>query len=233
MKTFHKILINCVASASLMVLAALPVTHAWAASYNIDLGEGRFPTDTYGGAAGQPGLWNRVPLAGPGPIFDTSGGNPLEYFSYGFDTSVLSPPTGAPPEEEALVGDGYIASRSPVYMIDIHGLFGTYDVYLYDISDREYSTGLLTVNNMRLGEANGTGIFTGGLVLGVDYLVASSVVTDGALHIEGLSGVQPIGLAGIQIVEIAAIPLPAALPLFLTGLVGLGILGRKRRRSGG
>jgi hypothetical protein len=40
-----------------------------------------------------------------------------------------------------------------------------------------------------------------------------------------------MGSALVRSANLSAVPIPASLPLFLTGLAGLGVLGRRRKKS--
>lgn len=44
-------------------------------------------------------------------------------------------------------------------------------------------------------------------------------------------GVSDFAVAGLRIADVNFVPVPAALPLALTGLVGLGLLGRRRKTA--
>lgn len=61
------------------------------------------------------------------------------------------------------------------------------------------------------------------------YLV--SIIT-GAATLIGANGIGGIdGLAWIESLEVSDVPVPAALPLFLAGMAGLGFAGRRNRKS--
>jgi len=58
-----------------------------------------------------------------------------------------------------------------------------------------------------------------------DAAISSAKFNDGSFN--------ALALDSIELRDVSAVPLPAALPLFLTGLAGLGLIGRKRAKAVG
>ncbi|EIC23433.1 VPLPA-CTERM sorting domain-containing protein [Thiorhodovibrio frisius] len=72
-------------------------------------------------------------------------------------------------------------------------------------------------------EAAGTGYFSGTTAFnGIDRLVFS--------YLDG-NDTSGIGDAALAAVQVSAVPIPAALPLFASALAGLGFVGYRRRRN--
>lgn len=99
---------------------------------------------------------------------------------------------------------------------------GNFDLYSIDLSISFYATGPLnevTINGVPLPITSVSTTYILNLV-GVSEVKISSVAThDGYWSADNL----------VWSAATASTPVPAALPLFATGLVGLGWLGRRRR----
>ncbi len=224
-------------------LVAAP-TNSSATSLNIDfnqpIGGPGVPLSTFGGAAAQAGVWNGI-LGKDGvysSIVDLSG-NVLTGVSVDLGGSMsITPVANAPASlgaNAALLGDYFFApSFVPNWTLQIKGITdGFYDVYVYAPADLSVSTSAWFFSNSTTPQKHLNGSVDGTLDLGIDFLVARTLVTGNALIMS--SGVAPagfgIGLAGLQLTFVSVIPLPAALPLFLTGLAGLALFSRRQRQA--
>ncbi len=125
----------------------------------------------------------------------------------------------------------------PVRNFDPSGADGTFDVYSFTgdgiVSTDEWNSGVLFQSFSGLGQP-------GALTVDITSLMASAIgVGDSFLSFNFRVGSgldrwflgSPVGLGDSVIdYQMSAIPLPASLPLFLSGLVGLGVIGRRKKK---
>jgi hypothetical protein len=126
-----------------LAAAALLATPAAAQSFNLDFGVGMgTPAASYGGAAGQVGHWNEIPLtAAPQPLLDLSGAPTSVTLQLGFTPGYYSPsnqvgnlgPTG---DDAALLNDYFLLDVDGAWVAPIFsGLQpGVYAIYAYGLA---------------------------------------------------------------------------------------------------
>jgi hypothetical protein len=199
---------------------------------NIDFGtEFGGPADTFGAAAGQPGVWNTLVGSdlGPFPLVGLDGAPvaatlmmTLPLGNAG-DPDILSPITD--PDTYALMAD-YFALRTASVDVQIDGLMpGTYEVYAYGWSPD--SSDLRTVFNIHvageeLDDGNSwvlSGVWPGDFIEGITH--ATQLITLGAGESITIfaRGIPNGSFNGIQLVP-AATP---ACPADLTGDGGVDV----------
>jgi hypothetical protein len=89
----------------------------------------------------------------------------------------------------------------------------------------------VALNSGSGGNSPVTGLdLTGGSLVG-DFVIAYNCATAGATCTGGDIGETPFTNAGFVGPGPGPVPLPTALPLFTTGLVGLGLLARRRKKA--
>jgi len=203
-------------------------------SINIDFGAwGAPPSNAYGGAAGQAGTWNQVGAIGPATrnLVDINGVSGSLSLSLTGSTIVNSIAiTGYTGDERALLNDFIYTERHGPWSFSIDGLGnGAYDVYAYAPAHVNVGTGDFSINGIAQSAVTGS---TGGTVdLGVEYLVARTIVSNGTMSFVSSTSLYRSGLAGLQISNVSAIPLPPAAILFGTALLGLAGLKRRKRTA--
>jgi hypothetical protein len=226
------------ALAALFAMAMPKVSPA--ASFNIDFGNnpnGSLASSSYGAAAGQTGVWNGITSIAPTALVDLSGAATGASLSLsGLSNAQLggihnNPALNA--DDYALVGDNFTLFTPQPWSVSITGLQnGAYTLYVYEPANLFTSSGIYTVNGVVQPEL-GNPAPDSPLQLNVDYAVLSVLITTGTLDIafdsRGFWAVS--GLAGLQLVQSVATPLPASLPLFGTGLAALGWLMRRRKNA--
>lgn len=197
-----------------------------AASINIDFGLEDTSTPSSYGAAGQAGTWNFITALGTTSNIVDIGGNV----------------TGATLNLNAGTADGffgcsynspltcdYFFSKNSSWEVSISGLEnGLHDVILYAPVHSLVSTGLMTVNGVPVSEIPGG---PGGLVEGVNYSTIQTQVSNGQLLLAGTTNGSSYEYAGLSGIQISSVPIPAAVWLFDSGLIGL--VGVARRKSQG
>lgn len=121
---------------------------------------------------------------------------------------------------------------------NIDGRLGN-DVLVFSFSRK------IIFENIRFRNRDGNDDFAFGAVTGslfdriVDFedvqntvLVSAFATMDQAMgRTFGIGAIQSNDNFTIRSIEVAAVPIPAALPLFLSGLLGMGWLARRRRKS--
>ena len=194
---------------------------------NIDFGSASgSPLDTYGAASGQVGTWNTISSLGvTSGLVDLGGSSTSVSISLTGTDFGNSPGPGV---DQALLGD-MLYSSGGFWEVSLSNLDnGTYDIFYY-APFHTMNTGVMDINGVSVASLEGS-INT--LSQGVSWDLLSSVaITDGTLNLgSGVNfGTPWNGIAGIQIVEPGAVPVPAAVWLFGTALVGL--IGFNKRRK--
>ena len=129
---------------------------------------------------------------------------------------------------------GYVDQNNKIEDVFNFTLQSSYKDPLIDIA--AYGTSNLTGGTVGLySRLGGAGSLVGGQSLnisnsGYDSLQLSGVMPSGSYSLV-VSGAGTAGDLYGGTVNISAVPLPAALPMFGAGLVGLGALSRRRKNS--
>lgn len=219
-----------------VVTAFAPSDRANAVSINIDFLNIKnigVPPDSYGAAANQSGRWNQIneDATSPTALQGLGGGSTFVQIELSAGLSDGSGNSALSADDRALLADNFLAVGSP-WTVDITGLTnGAYNVYVYAPTNGLVSTSAFSINGAVQVELSGSETNTT-ITEGTDYLVASTILTDGRIRIEsGSASGSFTGLSGLQIVAAAVIPIPAALPLFVSGLFGLGAIGWRKRKA--
>lgn len=213
---------------TLSLIVALAITSAASAeSINIDFTSAfGVPSDAYGAAAGQPGVWNLLESVGPVPaaLLDINGdpsGVTLTADSSPFPFSFDNPGTSG--DDQALMDDLFdLGGVGATLSLTFSGLTdGSYDVYTYAwAADSDAFRTSVDVGG--LVQLVG-GAWPGGHAVGVTHALHSVDVVGGMITIDLMTAEGFGSLNGIQL---AMIPAPAAF-----GLLGLaGVVGSRRRR---
>jgi hypothetical protein len=210
--------------ASVVFLSGLCGTDsALALLINIDFDQSiaeRRPSDDFGAASGQTGVWNQVRLGSSSNLLDVNGNvTSVEITVSAFtDSGQAFFPTN---DAQRLLNDNFLSGINAVpsdWAVTITGLPNTAnDLFLYAPTNSLVSTGLMTVNGMSLTELLGNDL--GLLVEGESWIAAQVEVAGGTLSITGTSngGSRAFaGLAGLQLV-----PEPGTLALLCLGFVGI------------
>lgn len=203
------------------------------------------PLNTYSAAAPTAGTWNGIlakdgvygSATAAGALLDTSGAAlPGVFVDLGGSTGIL-PTVNAPGTlgaHQALLGDYFDTTFAPAppWILQITGIAnGIYDVYVYAPSAPVLTTSAWSFSG-GTPQLELAGSTDGVLNLGIDYHLVQTTVTGNTLvlnsgSVGGIAG--PSGLAGIQLLQVAAVPIPAAIWLFSSGL--LGLIGISRRKK--
>ena len=185
----------------------------------------------YGGA-GEQGFWNQARLGTTSDLID------INDTVTGVSVDVIAQTDGgsstpqSPGDIDKLLGDN-IFTNTPsggLWEVQLSGLSdGLYEIIIYAPSNTAVSTGLMTINGDLVGELPGTN--PASLIDGVSYGIYSTIVSGGLLDISGTttgSDFSHSGIAGMQLSP-SPIPLPAAVWLFGSGLLGLVAAARRRK----
>jgi hypothetical protein len=116
-------------------------------------------------------------------------------------------------------------------VLQINGITnGTYDLYVYAPSG-SLTTSTWSISN-GVPQQDLAGSTDNILNLGVDYMRVQTTVTNNSLILNSgsVGGVAaPSGLAGIQLLQISSVPIPGAVWLFVSGILGLIGIARNRK----
>lgn len=200
-----------------------------AGSFNIDIGIGPSPSNTYGAAAGQPGFWNVAVGGGaPVPLTDIAGGATgvtLMYGDMGWDGSFDH--AGTSGHDEQLLDDFITWPPSGPMSYTIAGLpAGDYQFYSYSFAPNGANSSVDIAGSPEGFQLLG-GSWSGSHQLGVTYALHTlTLVQPGNVTVTvGVWNAAWGGFNGLQIVQV---PEPASLLLLALG----GLLWRKRNRHG-
>lgn len=209
-------------------------------SYNIDLDSGvgsaesgnGAPSNSFGAAADQPGLWNRVNCVSDGPsnLFDLSGTNRGVFMTVDDAGSGGGSGWAGNSGDYALLLNDYATIRSPM-TYRVTGLeTGSYKIFTYAVNASGHSVGV----NVSVDESSDPLQVVTGPMPGdrFEYLVTHSIhyVSDlrGDLIIR-LSGPWPRSqVNGFQIV---AVPEPATMSIVFAGTMWLACRRRTSRSA--
>jgi hypothetical protein len=234
---------------ALIISTYFLTTSAAATSIYIDfdqpIGGPGVPLNTYSAAAPMAGTWNGVlakdgvygSATVAGALFDISGtALPGVFVDLGGSTGI-QPTVNAPSTlgtHQALLGDYFDTSLAPAppWVLQINGITnGTYDIYVYAPSDPNLTTSAWSFPT-GAPQTDIAGSTDSVLNLGIDYLLVQTTVTNNSLVLSSgsVGGIAaPSGLAGIQLLQVSAVPVPGAIWLFGSGLLGMvGMAIRKK-----
>jgi len=199
---------------------------SFATALNIDFGsEYTGLPSSYGAASNQIGHWN-----------DISGDSVLTRSllnSAGIATGVdltLSNTSGggilgATNNDKSLLYDNFWTPNSSPWSVSLSGIEpGMYDIYYYAPAHSSISTGVFSINGTDVLSLTGSLSLTQGISW--DMLSSVSIDNLGLLFIQSESNANLLGLSGLQIVPV---PVPAAVLLFSSGL--LGLIGMRKNIS--
>ena len=252
MGAFRNLIMRCAAIAASVYLVGIGSVAATSIYIDFDRstlqGGPNVPLSTYSAAAPTAGTWNGIlgkdgvygSNTAVGALLDITGAAlPGVKVDLGGSTSI-NPTVNAPASlgpHQALLGDYFDTSlpAPPAWLLQITGITnGVYDVNVYAPGDPSLPSSAFSVGNGP-AQQNLLGSLDAILNPNLDFLFVQTTVTNNVLTVAsgatvgGLAG--PSGLSGIQLLQIAPIPIPAALPLFLTGMAGLGLMARGRQKK--
>ncbi|MBW7905825.1 MAG: PEP-CTERM sorting domain-containing protein [Phycisphaerae bacterium] len=199
---------------------------AQAQSFNIDLGGGATPSNSYGGAASQPGYWNFV--GGSPQMLADIGGNltgvelltPFATWPATFDHP------GTSGDDEALLDDFMTWTPSGSMPFVVQGLpIGTYQFYSYSFAPDSANSWVDIIGAPEGFQLLGGGTWPGSHQLGLTYALHTVTLTqptDVVINVGVWNGAWG-GFNGFQIVQV---PEPATLGLLAMG--GLAMIRRRR-----
>ena len=159
-----------------------------AVSINIDFLSIRnigVPPDTYGAAANQSGRWNQIneDATSPTALQDLGGGSTFVQIELSGGLSDGSGTSALSADDRALLADNFLAAGSS-WTVAITGLTnGAYNVYVYAPTNGLVSTSAFSINGAVQVELSGSETNTT-ITEGTDYLVASTILTDGMIRTE-------------------------------------------------
>jgi hypothetical protein len=200
----------------------------------IDFGGHWSVPSSYGAAYGTAGSWNTITAASTLNLTNHAGlatAVDLQISSSG--TLNLDGWTTAVTQDglKQLVGDNFYVNPSASWTVSLSSLSsGTYDVYVYAPANLNIEgTRNFTVNGTAVSSIRGS--TNNSLIEGVNYAKVQNItVSSGILTLNSpADGSNSGGLAGIQVVQISAIPEPSTYAMIGAG--ALGLLAMRRRRA--
>jgi hypothetical protein len=224
-----------------LATALLAVAHprvSEATSLNIDFGTTLgTPANTYGAAAGQVGYWNGISSTGTINLRGLDGsllpGVDLTLNSVSLASNVGGPQYTYTGGDKQLIQDSFYVINGS-WSLGLSGLDnGAYDLYVYGPRNELVSTSSFSVNGVQ--QSNLVTPIGGNPPLqeGVDYEIVKLLVSDHNISIaSGPDAGEFSGLAGLQLVQVAATPIPGTLLLFGSGLGLLGFVGWRKKNGG-
>jgi hypothetical protein len=219
--------------ASVAFAVTLFQTHnAFALLINIDFDQSiaaRRPSDGFGAASGQAGVWNQIRRGSTSNLLDINGNVTTADISVSALSSAGQAffPTN---DAQRLLNDNFFSSVSSVpsdWFVTITEIQNqVYDLYLYAPTNSLVSTGLMTAMGTSLPELLGNDL--GLLVKGESWIRTQVDVIDGTLSISGTPDGASRGFAGLAGLQLMPVPEPET--SILIGL-GLATLVYWRRRT--
>ena len=212
------------------------LNYAEAQNINIDLGDyWGTPSNTFGAASGQTGVWNTLGLGAASNLQDITGTS----------TAVGATVTagGGTGNMDICTEDVRLLISDNIYTLDgswsvvLTGLTnGDYTVYLYGPRNTTVPTGNMLVNGVPVSSITGDSCtFTNGTT----HTILPVSITTGTLDISGSNPPAYAGLAGIQLIQRG--PNSTAVPtitqwgmiifMILAGLGAVYYIGRQRRSN--
>lgn len=227
-----------------LALMGLSVSSAHAISLNIDFGDKGAATSDYAAAADQKGYWNNINSSGTALDLLDLGGVRTKVDLLLSGSRILNGFSGGSVETDIdkLLRDYFFTGDdTDDWSLTISGLDeGKYDIYYYAPNSGVVATGAFSINGSRVASLPGVNTKPPTLEQGVswDVLAGVSIGSAGLLMEFMTPAVTPstfFGLAGLQIVQVSAgippIPIPAAVWLFGTALIGMVGFGRRRKAA--
>ena len=213
-----------------LALLGLSVSSVNASSFNIDFGDDYLGLpSSYGAASGQTGTWNDITSLGTTSNLTDVGGAPTTT-DIDINAGTISGHWNAPTNnDETLLNDNFFSS-SATWSLSINDLAqGAYDIYYYAPAHTSVPTGAFTINGTARQSLNGSTTMSQGVSWDVLFGVAIDATETLTITRVGTSG--NAGLSGLQIVSASAVPVPAAIWLFGTALIGLVGFGKRRKAA--
>lgn len=172
---------------------------AEAQNVNIDFGSAAgAPSNAFGAASGQVGVWNTLGLGTTSSLLDITGvaTTASATVNAAVDTGFAGITCGG--DIGTLVDDNFYTSGA-AWSVDIGGLTnGTYSVYLYGPSHTGVETGNMIVNGIPVSSISGDGC---SFVAGTNYTTVQVPVTNGTLSVAGTNVASYAGLSGLQLIQ--------------------------------
>jgi hypothetical protein len=208
--------------------------YAAAQNLNIDLGA-HFgtPSNTFGAASAQAGMWNTLGLGATSNLDDFTGTTTTvgAVVTADFDEGWADNCTG---DVHALLDDNIYSVEGNTWSVVLSGLTnGTYTVYLYGPTNALVPTGNMLVNGVSAPSITGDGC---SFVDGTTYTTVQVSVTNGTMTISGSNPQSFAGLAGLQLIQQQQETVPSMTEWGMIIFCALGGVGsvyylRRQRRS--
>lgn len=227
----HRKWLEAVALSAVFLAPAVP---AFAAPLYIDFGSySGAPSSLFGAAAVAAGVWNHIPgLGTTADLIDVSNN------ASGVSVTVAAEFTNGTGgfgtgDAVRMMQDNFYSTPGVAWTVSFAGLTrGLYDVYLYEPMNQFLGIGSGSVNGTAFTSINGG--FTGTFTPNVNYLLLTDVlVTNGTLIATASDARALTGLAGLQLVDKSAVPVPepGTLALVTAALAAASLRPRRLRRS--
>ena len=184
--------------------------------------DGTAVSSSFGGMAGQEGVWNEIVATGETPLVDLSGGSTAATIN-AYGVHWMGNGSGG---TDLAKSTFYNMSGDP-WTIDFSGLDnGSYYVYIYAASHSAIPTMDYIVNGASMSSLEGSSAAFEEYVEGVDWDWLQVEITDGTLSLAATVATTYNGVAGIQISDSLPIPEPATFAF--VGVFGIGALAVRR-----
>lgn len=232
-----------------LALMGMSVSSANAVSINIDFGNIYPSPDAYGAASGQTGHWNQISSFETTDLLDLKGVKTDVDLSLSGSKVNLTGNAGTPGNSNArLLNDFFFTSLNEAdWSLKILNLdAGKYDVYYYAPPNGNVKTGAFSINGTDVANLPGVENKKDPVLeqgKNWDVLKGVSLVKDVALgslvlllDFPAVNAIEPetthYGLSALQIVSVPSpIPVPTAVWLFGTALIGMIGFGRRRKAA--
>jgi hypothetical protein len=209
--------------------------YAEAQNMNIDLGAAHgTPSNTFGAASGQGGVWNTLVLGTTVGLPDITGVatavNVTVTSDYDDGNAGNDECSG---DNEALLDDNIYSNLGNTWTVVLSGLTnGAYTIYLYGPTNWYVPTGNMLVNGVSVPSITGDSC---AFVNGTNYTTVQVSITSGTLTISGTNPEGFSGLAGLQLIQQQQESIPSMTEwgmiifMVLAGLGAICYLRRQRR----